>query len=94
MHHVDTIVSMYKTTVAKWGNSIAVRIPDRIVRESGIVPGSGVSVAWKRGKITIAKVQPNKRPTLADLIDRITSKNRHDYAWKNIEDVGAEIWEK
>ncbi len=94
MRYVDTIVSMSKTTAAKWGNSIAVRIPDRIVREAGIVPGSRVSVAWKRGKITIAKVQPNKRPTLNDLIERITPENRHDYAWKDIEDIGSEIWEK
>ncbi|MEK7098499.1 MAG: AbrB/MazE/SpoVT family DNA-binding domain-containing protein [Patescibacteria group bacterium] len=85
---------MSKTTVAKWGNSIAVRIPDRIVREAGIVAGSGVSVVWKRGKITIAKVLPNKRPTLDDLIDGITPKNRHDYVWKDMEDVGSEIWKK
>ena len=88
---VDTMVSMLKTKVAKWGNSIAVRIPDRIVRDAGLVQGGAISVSWNRNKVVIEKLT-RTHDALSGLIDRITDKNRHDYAWKGVEPKGAEVW--
>src|SRR3989344_5605433 len=72
-------VSM-STKVQKWGNSLAVRIPDDVVEDMGLVPGKEVTVRKVRNTVVIAPVQTKKekRPTLEELVAKITPENRHD----------------
>jgi antitoxin MazE len=65
-----------ETTVSKWGNSLAVRIPLSIARQASLSEGDGVELAIDSdGGIVL---RPTRRKyELAELVSRITSKNRH-----------------
>jgi antitoxin MazE len=65
-----------ESTISKWGNSLAVRIPLAIAKQASLGEGDCVTLALGRnGGIVI---RPTRRKyELADLVARITSKNRH-----------------
>ncbi|MEW9031890.1 MAG: AbrB/MazE/SpoVT family DNA-binding domain-containing protein [Planifilum fimeticola] len=64
------------TRVQKWGNSLAVRIPSHIAEETGIHQGSEVDMCVEGNVI---KLVPKKRkPTLQELLEKVTPENRHD----------------
>ena len=79
------------TKVQKWGNSLAVRIPDDVVEEAGFVPGKEVTVKNVRNTVVIAPARAKRRPTLEELVARITPENRHEAVdWGA--PMGREIW--
>ncbi len=80
------------TKVQKWGNSFAVRIPDAVVQEAGFVRGKEVTVKNVRNTVVITPVSKKRRPTLQELVDRITPESLHDYQWGDVEPIGKEIW--
>ena len=64
--------------IQKWGNSLAVRIPIEIARESRIAEGASVDVAVDDGKIVITpapKLSPGH--SLDRLVRGISPENRH-----------------
>ncbi len=63
------------TQVAKWGNSLALRLPKSVAREARLDEGDTVDVSVDDGSIVIRASRP--RYTLNQLVDRITSRNRH-----------------
>lgn len=65
-----------ESTVSKWGNSLAVRIPLAIAKEASLAEGDSVTLALDRtGGIIL---RPKRRKyELSDLVSRITPKNRH-----------------
>jgi antitoxin MazE len=64
-------------TVRKWGNSLGVRIPQKIARKFDVVDGSEVEIiATEQG--IILKPVVNDDPTLEELLARITPENRHE----------------
>lgn len=65
-----------KTTIQKWGNSIALRIPKNISEETGLTEGAIVELSVHRKKIIISK-KPKKKFLLNDLLDGINKKNLH-----------------
>ncbi|MGD1091177.1 MAG: AbrB/MazE/SpoVT family DNA-binding domain-containing protein [Bryobacteraceae bacterium] len=65
-----------KTTVSKWGNNLAVRIPQDIVRRARIREGDRLTLDLQRdGAIVFRSTRP--RYELSELVSRITPKNRH-----------------
>ena len=46
---------MYKTRIARWGNSFAARIPEQILKETGIRDGDPVEISQVSGSIIIRK---------------------------------------
>lgn len=81
------------TKVQKWGNSLAVRIPDDVVEDMGLVPGKEVTVRQVRNTVVIAptRTKKKKRPTLEELVAKITPVNRHQETdWG--EPMGKEAW--
>ena len=65
-----------ESTISKWGNSLAVRIPLAIAKQAGLDEGDSVVLALDRnGGITL---RPTRRKyQLSELVTRITPKNRH-----------------
>ena len=64
------------TTVRKWGNSLAVRIPKPFVEETRIASGSEVDLSVDNGRIVIVpQVAPEY--TLDGLLQRVTAHNKH-----------------
>jgi antitoxin MazE len=62
--------------IAKWGNSLAVRIPLAIAKQASLTEGDSVELALDpEGGIV---VRPARRSyELSDLVAQITPKNRH-----------------
>jgi antitoxin MazE len=76
--------------VARWGNSLGVRIPKDIARQSGLRAGSRVDVEAQGDRIVISPVRP--RYVLADLLESITPEEmRQAFDWGP--DKGREVVE-
>ena len=79
-----------ESTISKWGNSLAVRIPLVLAKQAGIEEGDSVKMALDRdGAIVLRPAR--RRYDLSDLVARITPKNRHrETDWG--QPVGKESW--
>ena len=62
--------------VKKWGNSLAVRLPQAVARAANISLEQEVRVTASGGKIIIEPAQLSF--DIDDLVKAITAKNRHD----------------
>jgi antitoxin MazE len=81
---------MATTQLAKWGNSLAVRIPKTMAADAQLREGEPVTVSVARqGGLMIKKARRKYR--LSELVTRITAKNRHrETDWG--EPQGKEVW--
>ena len=64
------------TTVKKWGNSLALRIPKSVARDSSLECGSVVNLAVREGNVIVEPVRKPKY-TLDELLKGLTKKNIH-----------------
>ena len=79
-----------RTTIQKWGNSLAVRIPKAFVKEAHVAYGTSVDLSVSAGKIVIdPQVEPEYR--LEDLLKGITKGNIHAEVEAG-HAVGREVW--
>ena len=92
---VDTYVytfPMTTTTIRKWGNSYAIRLPKVVVDASNLRAGNMVEIrgAGQKGMFMVVPVQRRFEP-LAKMVARITQKNSHSIAdWGRAR--GKEVW--
>jgi antitoxin MazE len=79
-----------KTQVARWGNSMAVRIPKAVAEAAKLRPGDHLELAVEgSGVVSIRKKKGT--PKLRDLIREITPENLHaEIDWGGPE--GEELW--
>jgi len=79
-----------QTTIQKWGNSLAVRIPKAFVKEAHVAYGTTVDLSVDNGKIVI---DPHSEPEfrLVDLLKGVTKRNVHAEV-ETGEAVGREVW--
>lgn len=77
------------TQIAKWGNSLGLRLPKSVAQAARLDEGDRVDVTVKNGAIVI---RPSRRAYSLDaLVSRITPRNRHDESdWGT--PVGGETW--
>ncbi len=76
--------------IAKWGNSLAVRIPQAIAEQVQIQVGSEISIDIIDGKIILTPHR-RKKYTLDELLVDMTSDNLHAEISTGIS-VGNEAW--
>lgn len=78
-----------RTRVARWGNSLAVRIPGGLAADLALTEGAGVSISVEGGRLVL---QPeNVKPDLLALVAGIRDDNLHgETNWG--EPNGAEVW--
>jgi antitoxin MazE len=62
---------------AKWGNSIALRIPNGLAKELKVVEGKTASLTIKDGALVVTPVNAAPKYDLATLIAAITPENLH-----------------
>ena len=79
-----------QTQLAKWGNSLAVRIPRRTLEEARFSEGDRFDlVVVEPGSISIQATR--KKATLKQMVARVTAENMHGEAdWGA--PVGREVW--
>jgi antitoxin MazE len=63
------------TLVRKWGNSLAIRIPSHIAEMFSIEQGSEIEMRVENQEIKL--VPKKKKPTLEELLAKVTPENRH-----------------
>lgn len=77
------------TKIRKWGNSLAVRIPNEFAKNLNWREGVLVGFKQSNDKIIISRAKPSY--TLEDMVKGITKKNRHkEFDWGK--PMGKEIW--
>ena len=63
------------TRIARWGNSLGVRLPKSVAADAQVDEGATVDVSFRNGAIVI---RPSRTTyALGDLVSKITPKNRH-----------------
>ena len=71
---------MMHVRITRWGNSLGLRIPQDIVRRTGLKEGAEGDVALDDGRIVIAP--PNPRYALKDLLVGMTPEAmREAFEW-------------
>lgn len=76
--------------VQRWGNSLALRIPQSFAEETTIESGSEVDVTLEGGRLVVTPVaEPAYR--LEDLLSQITPENIHGEIDMG-PGVGNEVW--
>ncbi|HVP46326.1 MAG TPA: AbrB/MazE/SpoVT family DNA-binding domain-containing protein [Bryobacteraceae bacterium] len=78
------------TQLAKWGNSLAVRIPKTLAETAKIREGDRVSLSIEKDGVLV--IRPARRKySLKQLVTRITPRNRHNETpWGP--PAGKEVW--
>jgi len=71
-----------KTRVAKWGNSLAVRIPHSVTKALPLLEGSSVDVSIENDEVVLRKT----KVTLEDLLAQVKPEHLHDET-----DVGGPV---
>jgi antitoxin MazE len=76
--------------VERWGDNLAVRIPEFFAISAGILEGTEVELSAVQGHAIISPM-PRPRPTLEELLERVTPGNRHGEV-ETGPAAGAETW--
>jgi antitoxin MazE len=77
------------TTIQKWGNSLALRIPSAMARQIRVGEGDSVQLRVDADSLRVRPSPPRYR--LEDLVRRVTPRNRPDETdWGKA--VGREVW--
>ncbi len=79
-----------KSTVQKWGNSLAIRIPKSFATEIDLSQGAEIDLVLFKNKIQIEPIT-KKQLTLDELLRRVTEENMHGEVDTGTP-VGKEIW--
>ena len=76
-------------TIQKWGNSLALRIPQAVARQIHVAEGATVILHVDAETLNIRPARPRYR--LEDLLRRVTGKNIHaETNWGAAR--GKEVW--
>jgi len=78
-----------QTTIQKWGNSLAIRIPGTFSKETGLKAGLSVEIFVENDNIVIKPVR--KKYSLSELLVQVNESNLH-YEISMGEAKGREIW--
>ncbi len=77
------------TTVQKWGNSLALRIPLHIARQLALKPGVAIDMILEKSGLLI---KPCQHEDLETLLSQITESNCHHEELNDDNHLGNELW--
>jgi antitoxin MazE len=67
-----------RVQLAKWGNSLAVRIPATYAKEIGAAENGQAEMTVENGRLVLEPVHDVPRFELSELVSQITDENRHE----------------
>lgn len=79
------------TQVAKWGNSLALRIPHALARSLAVVEGRSVELNIEDGRLIVSLIDEKPVYKLEELLAGLTSENLHSEVDAGAP-VGHELW--
>ena len=77
------------TRVQKWGNSLALRIPQAFAVQAKVAVGTAVDISVEKGQLVVRPVRQRYR--LRDLLKAVDARNLHAEVQTGRR-VGREIW--
>jgi antitoxin MazE len=77
------------TRVQKWGNSLALRIPQSFAVQAKVAAGTAVDIAVEKGQLVVRPVRQRYR--LRELLKAIDRRNLHAEVQTG-RPVGRETW--
>jgi antitoxin MazE len=81
-----------RATLSKWGNSLAIRIPDSFIEFMQTSSGDTVELAFSNGGFRVDPA-PTKKMTMQERLASIRPDNLNiDREWLNAAPVGKEVW--
>jgi antitoxin MazE len=78
-----------EVSIQKWGNSLALRIPNNYAKDAHLKKGSHVNLIKEDDRIIIIPKKDDIK--LKDLLSQINEKNLHKEAFEGAP-IGKEIW--
>ena len=76
-------------SIAKWGNSLALRLPRHVVNDANLTEGVPVEISVKDGSVVVTPVR--KKFKLDDLLAHFEEDQRHSETdWGS--QKGEEVW--
>jgi antitoxin MazE len=80
-----------RSSIKKWGNSLAVRLPMPLLKSTDLQEGTAVEISMSGQNIIIQPVNEPDEYDLALLVEKITDENLHAEIDTG-KPVGNEIW--
>lgn len=80
-----------RSSIKKWGNSLAVRLPMPLLKSTDLQEGTAVEIFMSGPNIIIQPVNEPDEYNLALLVEKITDENLHAEIDTG-KPVGNEIW--
>ncbi|EKQ70361.1 growth regulator [Leptolyngbyaceae cyanobacterium JSC-12] len=80
-----------KHVVSKWGNSLAIRIPNQFAQELNLTEGATVNIELRGNELVVKPIKKRRTYVLEDLVNKITDENRHE-AVDFGDQAGKEVW--
>jgi len=77
------------TRIQKWGNSLALRIPQPFAIQAKVAAGTAVDIAVEKGQLVVRPVRQRYR--LRELLKAVDARNLHAEVQTG-RPVGREIW--
>lgn len=75
--------------IAKWGNSLALRLPRHVAKDANLTEGAPVELTVRDGTVVVTPVR--KKYRLDDLLAQMNENNKHaETDWG--EPQGDEVW--
>ena len=88
--YIQCIYMATSTQIAKWGNSLGLRLPKSVAREAQLDEGDTVDVSVKDGAIVVRSARPTY--SIETLVSKMTPRNRHKESDWGTKPVGRELW--
>ena len=76
-----------QSRIARWGSSLAVRIPKPLAEEWGVHAGSAIEMTTDGQRLTLTK----RAYDLDEMLSRVTPENLHS-EWDTGSVRGKEVW--
>jgi antitoxin MazE len=79
-----------KSSIQRWGNSLALRIPKSFAEEIAVGEGDEVEITVQKGRLLVAPRRPREYD-LGDMVAEIHPENLHDEILTD-RPQGREVW--
>jgi antitoxin MazE len=80
-----------RARVQRWGNSLALRIPQAFGKELNLRAESSVDMTVDSGRLILVPIEDSPVATLSELLDQVSDENRHTEVQTG-RPVGYETW--
>jgi antitoxin MazE len=83
-------LTILKSQIGQWGNSLAIRIPKYAVEALKLKPNDAIECTVESGKLIVQRMQTLPEFTLEELLAEMTEPPEDEVDWG--QPMGDEVW--